>query len=159
MSLTYTTKEAIANRLEARLQVGGAAATFGKRVVNDNLIEQVGEQVEARVNARLKAVYTLPLSGPHPALASVVEKLVICEIIGVYAIEQLDTVGRATGDGGGFGSLMCRQGADELEAILSGTIVLEGETTLSGGDSSTLVGSTTVAVKVGKRTSGKIVEF
>jgi hypothetical protein len=59
--LLYTTKEAIANRLKGRLTVGGSQVPFAPTTVDNNLLEQVGLQVEARVNARLGTVYKLPL--------------------------------------------------------------------------------------------------
>ena len=35
----FTNAEAIADRLEKRLQIGGAQAAFGKSVLNDGLLE------------------------------------------------------------------------------------------------------------------------
>jgi hypothetical protein len=46
---------------------------------------------------------------------------VICELMGTHF------VGQEARRAGGFGKLMCSQFASELEAIISGTIALEGE--------------------------------
>lgn len=129
--LTLTTREAIANRLRGRLSVGGGQLPFGPSTVDDNLIEQVGEQVEARVFAKLRTIYKLPLTAVHPVLASIVEKLVVCDLMGVHF------VGAEGSSADGFGRMMCDQGAKELEAILSGEVKLEGESPLETGDTAT----------------------
>lgn len=129
MPLTYTTIEAIANRLRGRAVVGGAQSPFGPSTVDDNLLRQVGEQVEARVEARLRQVYRLPLQGSHPILASIVEKGVLCELLGVHSMGQQPT------EQGSFGALMCRQFNDELAEVISGAINLQGEVLAGGGGS------------------------
>jgi phage gp36-like protein len=127
--LTYTTKEAIANRLRGRLVVGGTQVPFAPTTVDDNLIEQVATQVEALVDAKLKTVFRMPLTGTHAVLSSIVEKLVICEIMPTH--EQQN---------GGYGSqpksfreIICAQGAAELEEVLSGMVPLDGEALASTG--------------------------
>ena len=122
MALKYTTTEAIALRLQTRLQIGGSPSSFGNSVVDTTLLDQIGVQVESRVDAKLRQRYVLPLTYTHPQLASIVEKLVICEIIGVHF------VGAEVSDDANFGRLMCAQGAKELEAIASGDVALQGET-------------------------------
>lgn len=128
MALLYTTKEAIANRLKGRLVVGGSQVPFQPTTVDDNLLEQIGEQVEARVKARLKTVYRLPLTSDHSVLASVVEKGVICELMGTHF------VGQEGSEEGGFGRMMCSQFASELNDIINGTIGLDGETLATGSE-------------------------
>jgi hypothetical protein len=123
--LTYTTKTAIANRLRGRLTVGGPAVPFQPTTIDDNLIEQVGEQVEARVNARLGTIYQLPLLQSQPLLASIVEKGVICELMGVHFVGQEGT------EAGGFGRLMCSQFDQELTALLAGSVTLTGEVAIN----------------------------
>lgn len=132
--LLYTTKEAIANRLRGRLTVGGPSLPFGPTTVDDNLIRQVGEQVEARVNAKLKGVYRLPLIGSHPVLTSAVEKLILCELLPVHSVEEEQSISSNQGVDRSYVGLVCRQGKAELEEILSGAIALEGESTLEVAD-------------------------
>jgi phage gp36-like protein len=122
MTLGYTTLEAIANRLRGRLQVGGPALAFGNTVVDENLIQQVAAQVKGRMDARLKSVYQLPLKNlPNPLVASIQEKLIICELMGTHF------VGQEGSEEAGYGRMMCSQGATELKAVLDGEVVLEGE--------------------------------
>lgn len=128
MTLIYTDKQAIANRLRGRLAIGGAQAPFGATVVDDELIEQVGVQVESRINAQLGRVYQLPIllnDTSKPILASVTEKLTICEIMGTHYVGAEGT------SEDGYGRMMCRQGAEELQQILTGAIALEGATPIS----------------------------
>jgi len=125
MALTYTTTEAIALRLKGRLQLAGTPTPFGNTVADPALIEQVGTQVEARVNGVLRGVYRFPLrSVAHPELSSVVEKLVCCELLPIYYY------GMENSTDGGQGRLMCDQGKAELAALASGQTVLLGEALL-----------------------------
>jgi hypothetical protein len=127
MSLTYTTKEAISNRLRGRLTVGGPQVPFAPTTVDDNLIVQVGEQVESRVNAQLKTVYKLPLKTPtNPILASIVEKGVICELMGTHY------VGQEANPQDGYGRMMCKQFQAELAEVVTGAIALDGEVPATG---------------------------
>lgn len=122
MALKYTTTDAIGLRLTGRLLVDSSPSAFGQTEVNSDLIDQVGAQVEARVDAEIRKVYEFPLrTNSQPLLASIVEKLTICEIIGTYFY------GKAESDDGGYGKLMCSQGMAELMAIGAGEVVLDGE--------------------------------
>jgi hypothetical protein len=141
MSLTYTTKEAIANRLRGRLTVGGPQMPFAPTTVDDHLIVQVGQQVESRVNAQLKAVYKLPLKTPtNPILASIVEKGVICELMGTHY------VGQEANSQDGYGRMMCKQFQEELAEVIGGAIGLEGEISATGSPQLE-IGNLTVAGK------------
>lgn len=119
MTLQFTTKEAIAARLRGRLQLGGPAATLGGQVVDEDLIYQVGRQIESRVVAALRQIYQLPLrQTTHPELASIVEKLAIAELLPVHDQAEAATE---------FARLMYKQGSDELADLASGNVMLEGE--------------------------------
>lgn len=119
----YTTKEAIANRLSTRIQVGGIAATFGKTVVDSNLIDQVIPQVEGRVNGALRQRYCMPLkltsTDAMMAIASIVEKFVCAEILPVEYLEN--------GAEGGLRKILAKEAREELEAVLNGGVILPGE--------------------------------
>lgn len=121
--MIYTTTQQIAKRLDNRLQLGGNALTFGYVVVDPDLITQIGGQVEARVNAKLRQIYSLPLtSNNHPELASIVEKMAVSELVNVYfSGSDSDSISN-------FGSLMLEQAQTELMAIASGDVQLVGET-------------------------------
>lgn len=122
MPLTYTTIDAIALRLKGRLRVGGSPVAFGSTVADPALIEQVGTQVESRVNAQLRQIYKLPLrKTQHPELASIAEKLTIAELVPVYYYGQEPSLD------GSFGRLMKDQGEKELTDLGSGDVILEGE--------------------------------
>ena len=115
---TYTTIAAVGNRLRGRLQVSGGGL-FEPTVVDNGLIEQVLQQVEARMNAQLGRRYRLPLRSTHPVLASIAEKLCICDLMGTHFI------GDGQNEPGGYGRLMCSQGAAELQEVLAGGLAGE----------------------------------
>lgn len=126
MSLKYTTVEAIGRKLKGRLSTGGAVNPFGSTVVDSELLQQVGEQVEAQVDAKLRGVYRLPLIGVHPVLAKVVEDGVICDLMATHF------VGDGNNEPGGFGRWHCTQFQQGLNDILSGAVPLDGETLSTG---------------------------
>jgi len=117
MALIYTTTQAIARRLEGRLQFGGNPMALGNTVVNDALLDQVGEQIEAKVNLYLQKGYTLPLSLPQPVVAEIVEKLVICELFDTLTI----------GGEGREGDAYCDDAMSLLKAIACGDLTLNTE--------------------------------
>lgn len=123
--MAYTTVDAIGRRVRGRLQIGGGApSAFGATLVDDDLLGQILEQVTARIDARLKKIYQFPLLRSHPELASVSEKLCICELMGVHF------TGQEASDDANYGKMMCKQGDAELELIASGELPLEGENQL-----------------------------
>lgn len=128
MALLYTTKEAIANLLRGRLVVGGQQFPFGPTTIDDNLIEQIGAQVEAKLNAQLKTVFTLPLANPtSPILASIVEAGILCRLLPTHATgDELPTSGDVGVDRS-FAGFYCKAYSAELQTLLSGTIALTGE--------------------------------
>lgn len=123
--MKYTTVNNVANRLRGRAALG-QSTPFGASQVDPDFIAQIGAQVEARVDAQLGQVYKLPLTGVHLPLASVVEKLCICEIMGTHY------VGQEANPSDGFGRMMCKMGADELAAIVNRDPPLTGETQIGG---------------------------
>lgn len=114
MALTYTTTEAIARRLEGRLQFGGNPLAFGNAVVSDELLAQIGEQIEAKVNLYLQKAYALPLSLPQPVVSEIVEKLVICELFDTLTI----------GGEGKEGAAYCENAMALLLSISNGEFIL-----------------------------------
>lgn len=138
MPLTYTTTEAIARVLRGRLTVD-TVFTPGSIDVDTGLINQKGGQVEARINSRLSSVYRLPLALSDPTttalLASLTEKLICCELLPVYYPDMSDiTTGTGTGQFDRYAANLCKAGANELDLILSGIILLEGEELAAGED-------------------------
>jgi hypothetical protein len=134
MALLYTTTDAIARRLRGRLQVGGLDLPFQPTNVDDDLIAQIGDQVEAKVNARLRAVYKVPLSGQHPILAGIVEKLTCGEILATHMMgeEQITTGGNPSDRS--YAGFLIRDAQKDLDAIASGDIPLDGETLATGDE-------------------------
>lgn len=121
--MKYTTVTSISNRLQYRLQVGGIQQPYGSPLVEPALLDQVGAQVEANVDAALSQVYTLPLNlnsdDTKAQMASLIEKGVICEVYPVhYSVD---------GSSDQFGKTMCQQYQEQLAAIVSGQIPLRGE--------------------------------
>ena len=94
MALTYTTTQAIARRLQGRLNIptNGFAEPWtknlGEMVANEELISQIGEQKEAYVNSILRRIYTFPLAlverDTRAILAEIVENLIVADLMGVY---------------------------------------------------------------------------
>ena len=137
----FTTTEAISDRLEKRLQIGGAQNAFGKSVLNDGLLESAGAQVEARINAALSRCYRLPFNLSSQItrglLASIAEKGILAEILPpVFAADY----GRETS----LRFIMASEYAAELAAICPGGLLLPGELPLANADTAegnrTLVG-------------------
>lgn len=139
----YSNAEAIADRLEKRLQIGGAQNAFGKSVLNDGLLNNAGAQVEARITAALSRCYRTPLKltsqQTRGLLASICEKGMLAEILPpVFAAEY----GKETS----LRFIMATEYAAELAAICPGGLRLEGELLLA--DSNTEAGNHT---QVGKK--------
>ena len=88
--LKYTTVEAIARRLQSRLTISGTQTPFGPTVMGEELLDQVGGQIEARVDGVIRANSPLlPFNAAvraiaKPVLAAVVEKGCVCEIGSVH---------------------------------------------------------------------------
>lgn len=128
MPLRYTTQAAIARRLSNRLELldSGATPAFGSSLgsqqVNLELLQQVGEQVEATVDSRLSMAYELPVPADaiqaRAILAGIVEKLIVAEILPVYFESQ--NSGAQMGSDAGFGSMMRNSASAELEKYLVG---------------------------------------
>jgi hypothetical protein len=151
MTLQYTTLAAINTRLKQRLQMGGTQSAFGRGVIPDVDSAQIAEQVEGRVRMRLKQKYQLPLNltdaDAQKALASIVEKLTVCEILTPYFFGA-----DPSNEGGIIKDDYCKQGMDELDALMASYI--DGEIAIGVS-----IGAVNRAPVVGKRTGGTIVNF
>lgn len=122
--LEYTTPDAIALRLRGRLEfnqgISGSAfgQNLGAKQVDFQLYEQIGEQVEAKLNMALSMMYQLPI--PQSALiakkilSSIVEKFVVAEIASVH-FQQVQSA--ADGGDAGFGAVMLKQAKEECQNI------------------------------------------
>jgi len=152
MVLTYTTVEAIALRLRGRLSVSASPGNFGPVQVDPQLIDQVGTQVESRINAQLSKVYRLPLRAAHPILASITEKGVLCELLAVHSVIPDQASG---GVAASYRDLACRQFDAELQALLARSVELEGEIFATG----TEIPAATYFTQATNRTSGKEIQF
>jgi hypothetical protein len=151
MTLQFITLAAIDTRLKQRLQMGGTQAAFGKTVITDADTTQIAEQVEGRVRMRLKSKYQLPLNltdtDAQKALASIVEKLTICDILAP------NFMGAEPSDEGGYiRSEFCTQGAKELEDLMKSYI--DGEVAIGVS-----IGAANRAPSVGARSGGTVVSF
>ena len=153
VTLTYTNADNIARLLRGRAEVDNVFVS-GSLDIDHDLINQKGQQVEARVNAQLSSLYVLPLSlsdtSTQRLMASIVEKLIVCELLPIYYPDLTDIT--SSGGGGQFdryAANMCKLGQSELQALLSSAITLEGET-LAGGEEAVISKNVTVA---GRRTA------
>ena len=149
--LLYTTNAKLNTRLKQRLQLGGVASTFGRSVIPEPEVEQIAEQVEARVNMRLKSKYRLPLrltdADAANAISSIVEKLTICDLIAPY-FAGVDP----SQEGGYIRDQFCVQGNRELDELIDS--VIDGEIAIGVTSNSQLRSPV-----VGKRSGGTAVEF
>ena len=152
VTLTYTTADNIARLLRGRAEVDNVFVT-GTVDVDHDLINQKGQQVEARVNAQLSSLYVLPLSladtSTQRLMASIVEKLIVCELLPIYYPDLTDITTSGGGQFDRYAANMCKLGQSELQALLSSAITLEGET-LAGGEEAVISKNVTVA---GRRTT------
>jgi len=151
MSLQFTSLIAINTRLHQRLQMGGTQAAFGRSVIPDLESTQIAEQVEGRIRIRLRERYTFPLKLTDKdavlALASIVEKLTICDIL-APAFAGVDP----SGEGGYIRNEFCMQGEKELKQLLDSFIKGENPIGISSN-------SQTRSPVVGKRSGGVMIEF
>ena len=121
--MIYTTTDNITRRLRGRLQVANGSLIPGATAqqVDPYLIEQIGEQIEAKVNLALSQIYKLPIPLTSiqalKIIESIVEKLIISEIATVH-FQQTQTP--ELGGDAGFGAVLRKQAVQELESILSG---------------------------------------
>ena len=149
--MLYTTNEKINTRLRQRLQLGGVQSTFGRSVIPEPEVEQIANQVEARVNMRLKSKYRLPLrltdADAANAISSIVEKLTICDLIAPY-FAGVDP----SQEGGYIRDQFCVQGNKELDELIES--VIDGEIAIGVTANSQLRSPV-----VGKRSGGTVVEF
>lgn len=113
----YTDATRINRRLANRLTTGASTA-FGLTQVDPTFLVDVIDQVEARVNGRLRLKFSVPISDTEliKIVRGIVEKYVICEVLPTYFANTEES------QEGGFGALMCEQAEDELEQLLSGDI-------------------------------------
>lgn len=144
--LTYTDTDAIERRLNGRLTIGGPQSAYAKQAVDPGLLAQIGEQVEAKINASLSAVYVFPLklTASKPILSAIAEKGVICELADVHFFNSEE--------GTSYGSQMCKQFRAELNQIVDRTITLPGESFIAtlkqfGGNPNAAVARSTTAVE------------
>jgi len=149
--MLYTTNEKINTRLRQRLQLGGVQSTFGRSVIPEPEVEQIANQVEARVNMRLKSKYRLPLRltdvDAANAISSIVEKLTICDLIAPN-FAGVDP----SQEGGYIRNEFCTQGNRELNELIDS--VIDGEIAIGVTANSQLRSPV-----VGKRSGGTVVEF
>lgn len=126
MALEFTTSEAIARRLRGRLELskpalGGGTGGLAAQQVDLKLLEQLGEQVEARLVVALALIYVLPVplqaTAARIILGGIVEKLVVAEIATTHF--QQSQVPQMGGDAG-FGAVLRKQAQEELESIFAG---------------------------------------
>ena len=137
----YTNAQAVSERLEKRLQVGGQQATLGKTVLSEGLLRNAGAQVEARIEAHLSRCYKFPLllrtEQARGLLASIAEKGILAEVLPPQIAEN--------GKEGGLRAIMAAEFAAELQALCPGGLLLPGEIRIADGSTSqdqtpTLVG-------------------
>lgn len=124
MTLKYTTAENIARRLKNRLELNnapptlGATQALGAKQVDYSLYEQLGSQVESKLDMALGMMYELPV--PNDAkdainiLASIVEKFVVAEILATYYQQSQNA---QMGGDQGYGAVLFKQAKEECAAI------------------------------------------
>lgn len=120
--LKYTTPSAIARQLRSRLdlipQDSPYFQSLGAKEVDYSLYEQIGEQVEARVDMGLGMLYVLPIpinaTQAKAIIASIVEKFVVAEILAVHYQQSQNA---ESGGDLGYGSVLLKQAKEECYAI------------------------------------------
>lgn len=131
MPLKYTSAQKIAARLRGRLEVpnanaggipfGSSPSSLGAQQVDLGLLEQIGIQVEAKVDSVLYLIYVLPVpdtaTQAKEIIGSIVEKFVLSELAEVYFQQSQNP---ELGGDAGFGSVMRRQAQQELQALCAG---------------------------------------
>ena len=122
MALKYTTSDAIQRRLDGRLQVDGQQTTWGDSVISSELVEQIGEQVEAKIDEILRRKWVMPLTGTHPQLAMIVELGCVCQLLSQHFLSQTPS------ETGGYTPQACSLYKAEIKGLSD--LMLPGETLL-----------------------------
>lgn len=126
MAVFYSTDQArtdaIARRLDGRLEFDGTPSAFGRQPVDSGLVQQVATQAESRVASAVRKRYKWPLVTPHRLeLQEIVEKLAVCDLLPIHFH------GTEVSNDGGMAKLVCGQAERLLKAICTGELLLEGE--------------------------------
>lgn len=121
--LKYTTIANIARRLRGRLNVvtdSNSLSNAGGGTVDKQLILQVAQQIESKLDIALGQIYKLPI--PQNAnvalqiIGAIAEKLIVSEIALTHFKIQVNP---ETGADMGFGNSLRKQAFEEAEAIFS----------------------------------------
>ena len=138
----FTNAEAVSDRLDKRVQIGGAQTTFGKSVLNEGLLNNAGAQIEARITAYLSRCYRTPLNltsqQTRGILQSIADKGILSEVLPPQIIAE-------NGREGGLRFIMAAEFQAELAAICPGGLLLPGEILLA--DPNTAEGNRTLVGK------------
>ena len=122
----YTSLDAIARRLRGRLNVNitsntGQLVNAASGTVDGELISQVGEQIETKLELALGQIYETPVpqtaSTSLQILGAIAEKLIVSEIALTHFKMQ---VSPETGADMGFGNALRKQAFDDAESIFGG---------------------------------------
>lgn len=119
MALEFTTTDALLRRLSGRGSVG--SSVFGPAQIDPLLIQQIGEQVEARIKDELGKIYKFPLTRTHIRLQEIAELGIICELLPTHFIQQQNN------PHDNFQVFSCKQFKNLLADIISGELPLDGE--------------------------------
>lgn len=89
----YCNKESIGRKLKARLnikpsqyQTAPYVTSLPSNEVDDELVNEVIQQQEEFLNLILNQIYELPLINKHPILTTIVDDLVIAELLRIHFI-------------------------------------------------------------------------
>jgi hypothetical protein len=119
----YTTLEKITRRLKGRVADPASASLFDSSTYSEDLVIQIVDQVEARIDQTLKSLYTFPLDSSNDSILGEITELgCICQLLPTYQI--LET----TNPSDNFQVFSCKRFDKYLEELASGSLKLNGDT-------------------------------
>jgi len=123
--MEFTTTDAIARRLRGRLEIQGQMPAFGSNLgasqIDVELLDQVGNQVEADFNAIAKMIYVWPppvsAIAARQIVAGIIERLVISELAQTHFQQSQSP---EMGGDAGFGAVMRKQAFEQIQKYFGG---------------------------------------
>jgi phage gp36-like protein len=114
----YANRDTIARKLKGRLKIDIADTEFFPvETVDEDLIDEILEEKENYINAILGGLYTLPFNNTQPLVKSVVENLVMADLLQYNYVNSANN----SQDLSNLANLLQQKADDLLDKLTKGT--------------------------------------